>query len=42
MDLITHLAPFCGHDVVFTIVDCFLKYVTFVPYSTSSTVLDLV
>ena len=41
MDLITHLPFSCGHDVVFTIVDRFSKYVTFVPYSTSSTALDL-
>ena len=41
MDLITHLPHSCGHDAVFTIVDRFSKYVTFVPCSTSSTALDL-
>ena len=41
MDLITHFPPSCGHDVVFTIVDHFSKYVTFVPCSTSSIALDL-
>ena len=41
MDLITHLPLFCGHDMVFTIVDHFSKYITFVPYSISSTAQDL-
>ena len=39
--MITHLPRSCGHDVAFTIVDHFSKYVTFVPYSTSSITLDL-
>ena len=41
MDLITHLPLSNGFDAVFTIVDRFSKYVTFVPCSTSSTALDL-
>ena len=41
MDLITHFPHSCGHDAIFTIVDRFSKYVIFVPYSTSSTALDL-
>ena len=41
MDLITHLPHSCEHDAVFEIVDCFSKYVTFVPCSTSRTALDL-
>ena len=41
MDLITYLQPYCGHDVVFTIVDHFSKYITFIPCSTFSTALDL-
>ena len=31
MDLITHLPTFEGFDLVFTIVDRFSKYVTFIP-----------
>lgn len=41
MDLITHLPQSSGSDAVFTIVDRFSKYVTFVPCSTSSSALDL-
>ena len=41
MDLITHLPLSNGFDAVFTIVNRFSKYVTFVPWSTSSTALDL-
>ena len=41
MDLITHLPLSNGFDAVFTIVDRFSKYVTFVPCSTSSTALHL-
>ena len=41
MDLITYHPHSCEHDAVFTIVDRFSKYVTFVPCSTSSTALDL-
>ena len=41
MDLITYLPYSYGYDVVFTIVDYFSKYITFIAYSTSSTVLDL-
>ena len=38
---ITHLPLSNGFDEVFTIVDRFSKFVTFVPYSKSSTALDL-
>ena len=41
MDLITHLLLSNGFDAVFIIVNRFLKYVTFVPCSISSTALDL-
>ena len=41
MDLITHLSLSNSFDIVLTTVDRFSKYVTFVPYSTSSTALDL-
>ena len=41
MDLITHFPLSNGFDSVFTIVDRFSKYITFVPCSTSSTALDL-
>ena len=41
MDLVTHIPSSCGYDAVFTIVDRFLKYVTFLPYSTNSTAVDI-
>ena len=41
MDLITHFPLSNSFDAVFTIVGRFSKYVTFVPYSISSTALDL-
>ena len=41
MDLITHPLYSYGHNTAFTIVDFFSKYVTFVPCSISSTILDL-
>ena len=41
MDLITHPPYSRGHDAIFTIVDHFSKYITFVPCSTLSTALDL-
>ena len=41
MDLITHFPLSNSFDAVFTIVDRFSKYVSFVTYSTSSTALDL-
>ena len=41
MDLITHLLLCNAFNAVFTIVNRFSKYVTFVPCSTSSTALDL-
>ena len=39
--MITHLPPSCGHDTVFTIVDHFSKYITFVPCYTSNSAFDL-
>ena len=41
MDLITHFPKSSGYDAVFTIVDRFSKYVTFLPCSTNSTAIDL-
>ena len=41
MDLIIHLFLSDGFDAVFTIIDRFSKYVTFIPCSTSSTAVDL-
>ena len=41
MDLITYLPLSNGFNTAFTIVDKFSKYVTFMPFSTSRTVLDL-
>ena len=41
MDLITHLLVSSGSDAVFTIVDRFSKYVTFLPCSTTSIAVDL-
>ena len=41
MDLITHMPQSCEYDAVFTIVDRFSKYVTFLPCSTNSTAVDL-
>ena len=41
MDLITQLPLSNSFDAVFTIVDRFSKYFTFVLWSTSSTALDL-
>ena len=41
MDLVTHLPPSCGYNMVFTIIDRFSKYITFVPCSTSNTALYL-
>ena len=41
MDLVTHLPLSMGFDAVFTIVDRFSNYITFVPYSTSRIALDL-
>ena len=41
MHLITHLLLSNGSGVVFTIIDRFSKYFTFVPCFTSSTALDL-
>ena len=41
MDLIAHLPLFNRFDAVFTMVDRFSKYVTFVPCSTSSSALNL-
>ena len=41
MDFITYFPLSNGFDAVFTIFDRFSKYVTFVPWSTSSTALEL-
>ena len=41
MDLITHLPTSEGFDSVFTIVDRFPKYVTFIPCKATSTAPDL-
>ena len=41
MDLITHLPTSEGFDLVFTIVDRFSKYVTFVPCKATCTTPDL-
>ena len=41
MDLITHFPLANGFDAVFTIINRFSKYVTFVSCSTYSTALDL-
>ena len=42
MDLITHLPTFEVFDLVFTIIDRFSKYVTFVPCKATCTTPDLV
>ena len=42
MDLITHLPTSKGFDLVFTIVDRFSKYITFIPYKANCTASDLV
>ena len=41
MDLITHFPTFEGFDSVFTVVDRFSKYVTFIPYKITCTTPDL-
>ena len=41
MDLITHLPTSEGFDLVFTIVDRFSKYVTFIPCKATCTAPDL-
>ena len=41
MDLITHLPSSKGFDSVFTIVDRFFKYVTFIPCKATCTALEL-
>ena len=41
MDLITHLPTSEGFDSVFTIVDRFSKFVTFIPCKATCTALDL-
>ena len=41
MDLITYFLLSNHFDAVFTIVDRFSKYISFVPFSISSTTLDL-
>ena len=41
MDLITHLPLSSGYDAIFTVVDRFSKYVTFLPCHTSATAVDL-
>ena len=41
MDSITHLPTFEGFDLVFTIVDGFFKYVTFIPCKATCTASDL-
>ena len=41
MDLITHLPTSEGFDSVFTIVDRFSKYVTFIPCKVTCTAPDL-
>ena len=41
MDLITHLPTSEGFDLVFTIIDRFSKYVTFIPCKATCTALDL-
>ena len=42
MDLITYFITSKGFDSVFTIIDWFSKYVTFIPYRAPCTVSDLV
>ena len=41
MNLITHLPTFEGFNLVFTIVDRFSKYLTFIPCKATCTALDL-
>ena len=41
MDLITHLLNPEGLDLVFTIIDRFFKFVTFIPCKATCTALDL-
>ena len=41
MNLITHLPNFEGFDLVFTIINRFSKYVTFIPCKATCTALDL-
>ena len=41
MDLITYLPTYEGFDSVFTIVDRFSKFVTFIPYKPTCTAPDL-
>ena len=42
LDLSTHLPKYYRYNTVFTIVDRFSKYVTFLPCTISSTTVDLI